>query len=297
MKQLKVIVVGPGAIGCTFGAALLEAGHSVLFVGRTAFTSLRVQHPAGVFDSKVGFALTAREIAPADVVLLATKAHQVQCAADLLRAACGPATVLAVLQNGIGHEQRVRRIVADGVEVLAAAVSCPADRSAPGRVTVRGPASLEVTDTRAGQRFAAAFQGSFASVRTVADIHSSLWRKLISNAVGGGIAVLARRGNALFRGDAEALALARALGEEVLAVARADGALLDDSVLDALMTTLGLGSAHPPSIVVDRIAGRPTEWVERNRIVVDKGREHGVQTPLNRMLATLIRVGEPVRAE
>lgn len=297
MEQLKVIVVGPGAIGCTFGAALLEAGHSVSFAGRTAFRSLRVQHPDGVFVSEVAFARAAHEIAPADVVLLSTKAHQVQGAADLLRAACGAATVLAVLQNGIGHEQRVRSIVGEEVQVLAATVSCPADRTAPGQVTVRGPASLEVSDTRAGQRFAAAFQGSFASARTVADIHSSLWRKLISNAVGGGIAVLARRGNALFRGDAEALALARALGEEVLAVARADGATLDDSVLDALMTALGQGSAHPPSIVVDRIAGRPTEWVERNRIVVDKGREHGVQTPLNRMLATLIRVGEPVRAE
>ncbi len=299
VKPDDVIVIGPGAIGCAFAAALCEVGHSVVMAGRTRFERLVVQHPQGEVSSDAIFVGSAAELRPAPFVILATKAYQVPAAADFLRASCGPGTILAVLQNGIGHEARVRPFLnasAPGepdVEVLAAMVACPADRTAPGQVAVGGRALLEVESTVAGRRFADAFEGSFAVVRTVEDMHTSLWRKLIMNAVGGGIGVLTGRSNAIFASDPEAVELARSLALEVVEVARADGANLGPETVDTLLSMFTLGSTHLPSIVVDRINTQPTEWEIRNHVVVEKGLEHGVATPLMKMLTTLIRLGEP----
>ena len=276
-----------------FAAALVDAGHHVTLAGRTPFTQLEVHHPHGTATSEVTFVDSPNDLQPVPLVVLATKAYQVDAAGDLLRARCDGGTVLAVLQNGIGHADRVRPWVGHDVDVLATMVACPADRTSPGRVEVRGSAILEVLGSPGGRRFAQAFDGSFATVRTVDDIHTSLWRKLLLNAIGGGIGVLARKSNSLFVGDDGALALARDLAEEVLAVAQADGAQLDADTVDTLIRGLSGGSTHLPSIVVDRISGQPTEWQVRNDVVVRKGVEHGVPVPLCQMLSTLIRLGEP----
>jgi 2-dehydropantoate 2-reductase len=299
MDATNVVVIGPGAIGCTFAAALIEAGHSVVFAGRTPFDRIVVAHPGGQVADHATFVKSAADLRPAGIVLLATKAYQTPAARDLIRASCGPGTILAVLQNGIDHESRVRPYLdlAPTTEVLPVMVACPADRTAPGQVTVGGRAVLEVKSSAAGRRFAESFTGSFAVVKPVDDMHTSLWRKLLMNAVCGGIGVLTHRGNELFATDANALVLARALAIEALAVARADGANLDENAVDMLMAFAQRGSTHLPSIVVDRRNGQETEWKVRNQIIVDKGIEHSVSTPLNQMLSTLIRLGEPTTSQ
>ena len=50
---------------------------------------------------------------------------------------------------------------------------------------------------------------------------------------------------------------------------------------------------HASSIVVDRRNGNPTEWEVRNAAVGRIGRRHGIATPLNDLITTLIRLGEP----
>jgi ketopantoate reductase len=45
--------------------------------------------------------------------------------------------------------------------------------------------------------------------------------------------------------------------------------------------------------VVDRIEGRATEWDARNAVVERIAKRHGIEVPLNRLMTTLIRLGEP----
>jgi 2-dehydropantoate 2-reductase len=287
-----IAVIGPGAIGCAFAAAAAQAGHSVSIAARTPFATLDVTYPGGRVQSAVR-TLSLDEAKVFPVVMLATKAHQTEEAAPWLKALCAQGTVVAVLQNGVEHVARVQPLVAPGVAIVPAMVACPSDRSAPGVAVVTGPARLDVPPGAASERFRAVFDGSFAEVRIVEDWLTSAWGKLVLNAVGGGIGVLTRRGNEVLK-DEGIGRLYRALAAEVAAVARAEGAKLPDDIGERLYAMMSRGPhLHMGSIVVDRLNGRPTEWVARNEVVLRLAAKHGIPVPLNEVVCNLIRAGEP----
>jgi 2-dehydropantoate 2-reductase len=288
----RIAIIGPGAIGCAFAGAAMQSGHEIAVAGRTPFTTLRVDHPDGVVEGPVEW-LDISTVEPRPFVMLATKAHQTVGAAGWIRALCGPDTVLAVLQNGVEHLERIQPLVGGDAHIVPAMVACPSDRTAPGHAHVTGRARLEVPSGAAGAAFRAIFDGSYADVQLTDDWLSAAWRKLVLNAAGGGIGVLTRRGNDALSDD-DLAAVFVALADEVVAVGRAEGARLDDDLADGLLRALqGSVGTHVPSIVVDRIAGRPTEWQARNEVVVRIAQRHGIAVPMNHLLTTLIRAGEP----
>lgn len=288
----EIAVIGPGAIGCAFAGALAHAGNEIAVAGRTRIDRIVVEHPAGTVEAPVRW-LDDGAIDRYDIVLLATKAHQTEAAAPWIARLCSSGSRLVVLQNGVEHRARLAPFVADEVAIVPAIVACPSDRTAPGRVTVRGAARLDLESTAGADDVVAGFAGSFADVRISDDWVSAAWRKLALNAGGGGIGVLTRRGNEVLR-DAEVRDLFVAIVGEVVAVARAEGADLPDDLGDRIVDGLARSVAdHLPSIVVDRLAGRPTEWEARNEVVVRVARRHGIAVPCNEMLTALIRAGEP----
>ena len=291
----RVAVIGPGAIGGTFAGAAMQAGHEIVVAARTQFTELRVQFVSGVVRGDVHCYLEPAQATPAPIVLLGTKAHQTAAAAPWLRALCASGTVLAVLQNGVEHRERVAPFVADGVHVVPVMVACPAHRVAPGHIHATGPARLDIPVMPGSDALLAVFANSFAQVRAVDDFLTSSWTKLVMNAASGGIGVLTRRDNRVLREDDIGAAFL-AIATEVAAVGRAEGAQLGPDLPQRLLANArGALSSHAPSIVVDRLAGAPTEWQARNEVVVRKAALHGIAVPLNQMLTALIRAGEPQR--
>lgn len=288
----EIAVIGPGAIGCAFAAAAMQAGNEIAVAARTPFAALDVAYVGGHVRGPVRtLRLEAASAVP--IVLLATKAHQTQAAAPWLAALCGAGTVLAVLQNGVEHLERVQPLVAAAVQIVPAMVACPSDREAPGRAHVTGPARLDIPRGDAGETLARAFADSFAEIRIVDDWLSSAWTKLLLNAAGGAIGVLTRRGNDVLA-DPGIGHVYKALAAEVIAVGRAEGAKLADDLGDRLWSAMSKGPhLHAPSIVVDRLAGRATEWQARNEVIVRLAAKHGIAVPLNDLVCNLIRAGEP----
>ncbi len=89
--------------------------------------------------------------------------------------------------------------------------------------------------------------------------------------------------------NAEAQRLARALAAEALAVARAEGADLDDAVADEIMRWFAeLPDDASTSILADREAGRPLEWDARNGVIARRGRAHGIPTPISDVIVPLL---------
>lgn len=160
----EIAVIGPGAIGCAFAGALAEAGHDLAVAGRTRIARIHVEHPAGTVESPVRW-LDADTSLGHDIVLLATKAHQTEGASPWITSLCRPGSTLVVLQNGVEHRERLAPFVGDGVTVVPAIVACPSDRTAPGRVTVRGAARLDLEDAAGAAEVVEAFAGSYADVR------------------------------------------------------------------------------------------------------------------------------------
>jgi 2-dehydropantoate 2-reductase len=275
----EVAVVGPGAVGVTFGAAAERAGHPVALCGRRAAAAPVLELPSGD-EHRLAARVRAdpATAAPVPWVLLAVKTHQTAGAADWLAALCDEQTVVAVLQNGVEHRELAGPL-AGAATVLPAIVWCPSEPIAPGRVRQRAPARLSVPDEPAGAALAALLDGA-AQVDVVADFRTEAWRKLCLNAVAAPM-VLAGRRAVVYREPGQ-IELARAIADEAVAVARAEGARLGAETVDAVIAQV---ATFPPdlgtSMLFDRLAGRRLEWEARNGVISRLGRVHGIPTPVS----------------
>jgi 2-dehydropantoate 2-reductase len=283
----RVAVVGVGAIGATVAAAVQEAGeHELVLCARRPLDRIVVERPEGsevVVDAPV---LTEPDgVEAADWVLLAVKAHQTQGAAAWLTALCGPDTVVAVLQNGIDHVERVGPLVGEA-HVLPVVNWCPVEPVAPGRVRQRDVLRLAVPDGPAGEGLAALL-GAHAEVAVGGAFELEAWRKLCANAVSG-VMALAGRPAEIFALD-DVREVARALAHECAAVARAEGVEFTERDADDVIAWLeALPTDAGSSILTDRLAGRALEWEARNGVIGRLGRRHGVPTPVADTVSALL---------
>ena len=290
MKQ-SIALIGPGAIGGTAAAALLDSGrHDLTICANRPFDTLTTTrsdngetrgHPVKVLTNP-------RDASPADWVLLAVKSHQTASAAAWLKATVGPNTKLAILQNGVEHREHVAPYIPANTTIVPVVVMLPAERTAPGKITMYGRSILTAPDDDAGRAFAALFAGTFMRAETDADFLSRAWEKLCMNVPGGALSALCNRPDAVAAvpGVAD---IARALLAEAMAVGRAEGAHLDPSLADTLMGFFARPNNRGNSMYYDRRDGKPLEWDARNGVIARLGKKHGIPTPVSDVIVALLR--------
>jgi 2-dehydropantoate 2-reductase len=272
--DLRIAVVGPGAIGTTIAAALHEQGRTPLVAGRSARADLRLRSAQGTVVVPGPVLTDPAEVrGTVDVVFLAVKATQTAAAADWLVALSGPGTVVCVLQNGVEQRAAVEHLV-PGADVVPAVVWFPAVREDDGSVRLLGEPRLTVPSTAGGRAVQDVLRGTRCAVDAAEDFLTPAWRKLLQNAAAGLMAITGRRSGVFGRADLGDLTLAYL--RECLAVARAEGAHLDDD------------EPQRTSILADREHGRPLEWDVRNGVVRRLGRAHGIATPVSDVLVPLL---------
>lgn len=278
----RIAIVGVGAIGAVAAAGLLARGRDeVQLCVRRRFERLTVRTGGASFEHAVTPFDSPDEIAaPADFVLLATKAHQTAGAASWLKTLAGRDTVIAVLQNGVEHVERLAPY-AGAARVLPVVVQCPAQSIEPGVIVQSAPCTLVAPDTADGRAFAALFKDSSVKAVLEADFVTAAWRKLCQNVASGAVTALTMRPNNVVR-DPGVAALARGLVRECILVGRAEGAVLSDEIAERVVASMASAAdGRGNSMYYDRCAGRMLEVDARNGAVVRIGARHTVATPLN----------------
>ncbi len=283
-----IALIGPGAIGLSVGAALIGAGHDVTFVARQPFETLDITQPDGEARHYPARVVAAADAPGADWVILCVKTYQVGSAAEALKAAVGPHTRVAVIQNGVEHRENVAPYVDPQTPVVPVVIDLPAARTAPGQANCRPPALAFVEDTEAGRAFRDLFAGTFLNVTATPDLVSRLWRKLCINAPG---AVLCLTGKPMGVFHEPGIAdIARAILSECVSVGRAAGAEFEGSVIDDQMAAFM--KARPDdghSMFADFKAGRPMEWDARNGVIARRGALYGIPTPVSDLVVPILR--------
>lgn len=285
----RITLIGPGAIGCAIGAALMEAGHDVTFCTRHGFAQLSVQKenkPAKVFPAKV--VTTPDKMPAADWVLLCVKAYQVPSAAAWLSAAVRPGVKFAVLQNGVEQRENAEPYVPAGTTIVPVVVDLPVSRTAPGEAVWKRVASVVTPANAAGQEFCSLFAGSFVTAETTDDFITRAWLKLCLNAPSGAILALTGQRMGVMRSHGIA-DVARSILKECVAVGRAEGAKLDDALIERQIESfLAANPEDGNSMYEDRMAGREMEWNARNAVIVRKAASHGIAVPVSAALVPLL---------
>ena len=286
---MNAAVVGPGAIGCTCGAALAGTGRvELVLCGRRAPVATRVsvgERPPVELTAQV--ATEPDGLEPADWLLLSVKAHQTDGAASWLHRLAGEGTTVVVLQNGVRRDEAVRRHTGDAAVVPAVVWIGAAIEGGVVRVATTPAPLLRVPDDGPGRAFAELLTGSWLAVEPTADLELDAWRKLTLNAVVGLMALTGRRAGMFRRADM--LELARAYARECAAVARAEGVPLGETEAEQLAEQLAAApEGMPTSILVDRERGLPLEWRARNGVVRELGALRGVATPVSDVVVPLL---------
>jgi len=290
--RMKVAVIGLGSIGGAIAGCLLAAGrHDLVACMRRPIDRLTLEYSQGTVELPLRALTDPAAAQAADWVLLCTKTYQTESAAPWLARLCTPATRVAVLQNGVGHLARVAPL-ADGAKVTPVIVYYNGERLAENRVWLRqgSDTDLAVADDDIGRGFARLLDGTVLRVLLSADFDALIWRKLLINAVANPITALTLQRQAVLRRP-DVQDLCRGILDEAVAVGRAEGVKLGDDEPDrALATLFSFSGELGTSMYFDRLAGRRLEVDALTGAIVAAGARHGIPTPLNTALLTLLRV-------
>jgi 2-dehydropantoate 2-reductase len=290
-QRATIAVVGLGSIGGIIAGTLRVAErHDVIACVRSPLDHLTLQRPDGTADVAIRALTNPADATAVDWVLLCTKTHQTSSTAPWLARLCGPGTRVAVMQNGIGHADRLAPYVGEA-GIVPTIVYYNGERLAADHVRFRqaGEHDLVVRDDTDGRAFAELLDGTGMRILLSDNFHTLVWRKLLINAAANPITALTQQRQAVFR-RADVKSLCLAILEETAAVARADGARLGaDEPAQILATLLTYPPEAGTSMYFDRLAGRPLEVEALTGAVVAAADRHNIPIPLNRMLLTLLR--------
>jgi len=283
----RIAIVGVGAIGGVTAALLQQAGgHELFLCTRRLMSGLSVETPDGTVIVDAHFVTDPSHVSDVDWVVVATKAYDVAEAAGWLNRLCSKGAPVAVLQNGVEHRERFAPYVAME-KILPVMVDCPVERQAPAKVRQRGVMHLKVPDCTLGRDFVELFARTPADATVVPDFLSVVWRKLCFNSAGVLSALLLQPAGVVRE---EALGeVALQIIRECAAVARAEGAHLEENVADVVLAAQRAAPGDSiNSMLADRQAGRPVEIDARNGVIVRLGRKHGIATPANSVAVALM---------
>jgi 2-dehydropantoate 2-reductase len=282
-----IALIGPGAIGGTVAIRLAATPHHTITVcARSSLTRLTVETTEDVTTIMPEIHTTPEHLKQADWVLIATKSYDVIPTADWLAHLTGPHTRVAVLQNGVEHTERFAPFVPKA-RIVPVIVDMPVERLQPGVFRQRRTGLLIVAADPNGQDFARLFTHPAIQVRTTPDFPTEAWRKLALNCAGAVSALTLKPAGIAH--NPHAAGVMQALIREAVAVGRAEGARLDDSLAETILDQYRNGPADAVnSLHADRLAGRRMEIDARNGAVVRIGARHGIDTPVNQLVGALL---------
>jgi 2-dehydropantoate 2-reductase len=298
---MRIVVFGTGGVGGYFGGRLAASGSDVAFLARGAHLEalrthgLRISSPKGDLHlPRVVASDDPRALGPADVVLFAVKLYDVESAAPQLSVLIGPDTVVVPLQNGVEATDTVVRAVgashvAGGTAYISAVIAEPGviRHVALGEMIF---GELDRVRTPRLERLLEACRAAGFQATLSDDIQIDIWSKFVRLSAFSGVTAWARCSAGRIRDDADLWDTWTGAVKESIAVARAKGVGLPESIFDDSVARFRAMPAETKSSMLEDLErGRALELPWLSGAVVRLGREAGVDVPIHRMLAKALR--------
>ncbi len=231
-----------------------------------------------------------------DLVAIAVKAPYLASVIKVLRGQEGSFYV-ASIQNGIDNELELAEAFGRNrtLRMVVNYAGNSLGRTAV-QVTFFNPpnylASLGSKGKKMAETVAAALTAGGLETKMPDDLRYYVWEKAILNASLSPVCAVTGKTMKVVMEMPEGRSLVGDIIQEALQVATAEGIEFPTNFVDHCLRYLDQGGDHRPSMLVDLDAGRPTEINVLNGKLVDYGRRHGIPTPFNQMITTLVKLLE-----
>ncbi len=299
---MKVLIVGPGAVGSIMGYLLLESGFEVHFFhpdpekAREISEGLTLELPDGSAKVLKKTVLTRKDLyGKFSVILFTVKAYHLRCAIDQVLPAVD-SDYLIFMQNGLGH-----------VEIVSE-IDFPRDRIFFG-VTTNGGYRMSVNRVRVTNIKGTTMISSFEENRALPDIlnldwvsyhpsyKSVLWTKAIINAAINPLTAILEVENGKLLNERN-FRIVRKVVEEITALTDSlEVELLTKNPVEEVKRVIKLTYHNRSSMLQDIERGVRTENDYISGYIVKLGKSAGIEMPANEALYNLVKIKEGVQNE
>jgi len=298
--NLKISIIGAGALGCLHGAYLAEAGHDVMLIDvrpdlveKINRNGLHLDGARGECRATVKAVTVDDANGPSDIVFVLAHTDGTPAASQLAATLLNDEGFAITLQNGIGNVEALCNTLGPR-RVLGGISYNSASFNAPGHTTHTnaGPTWIGELDGKRSNRIedlCALLEGAGFEVRVSDNITGVIWNKFVQSCAIHAICALTgmKAGEITTNPEAEAmqdLALA-----EAMAVVKAKGITLADKDPVGSVKRVSSTVFVRPSMLQHVEQGRPTEIDSQNGALVREGKMMGIDTPCNETLTLLVK--------
>jgi len=298
---MKIGIVGAGAMGSVYGGLFAAAGNDVWLVDiwREHVEAIRIHglHVSGASGERTvapSATTNPAEAGLCELVVLATKMRDLEAAARSLAPMRGTHTTILAIQNGLGNQEILERVLGGRDFLVGIAGGIGASNPQPGAVHHNGWDRVNIAEAAGGrsarlERVVEVWRSAGFSVEGYDDPDRMIWGKYICNLAFSPVctALSLRIGQVL--DVAGARLLAERCASEAFAVAMAKGIRLDYDDPVARIHAFGRVIPHArPSMLLDMEAGRPTEIEALNGALVREAGRVGLPAPTNAFMTDVV---------
>lgn len=299
----KIVVVGPGALGCLF-SGLLSNVAEVWLLDHDPVRAERILDQGGIFcdglstwKAKVPVTANTNDISVVDLVIVCTKSFHTANALDHAMPVIGPETAVLSVQNGIGNDE----IIEDAVgmaRTFIGATHQAAVLTGDGRIrhAFDGPTIIGCRSKKASEnllKIKKLLGEAKITVKTSNNINGLLWSKLIVNVGINALSAITRLENGKLLEYEETKDIMIAAVEEAAKIARRKKIQLSyKDPVKAVLKACDEFRYNRSSMLQDISKRKKTEVDYINGVIVGEGKKYKIATPVNETLLRLVKTTE-----
>ncbi len=304
---MKIVVVGPGAIGCLFAAAfarLKSREHDVWLLDHDSVRAqglskagISVEGVGGQWRADIKATGNPADIGTADLVFLCVKSYDTKAAMERARAMVGENTAVVTLQNGIGNIELIGEI-AGADNIVGGITSVGSTWLDTGKVRYAGKGETVIGKidgkTTVQMRYIRELLNKAGfDTKISSDIKGFLWSKLIVNVGVNALTAVTRLHNGdIVKYEWSRSVMRQAVTEAVKVAKRKRIKLLYDDPLAKVESVCEATAGNVSSMLQDVMRCKRTEIDFINGVIVRFGQELGIGVPVNSVLLDLIKTIE-----
>jgi 2-dehydropantoate 2-reductase len=309
-EPMKVAIFGTGGVGGYFGGRLAQADHDVTFIARgkhltaiqknglkvDSINSNFIIHPAKATD-------LTESIGAVDLVILTTKAWQLDSAIEQIKFLIGENTTILPLLNGMEHMDRLlsafgNKHVIGGLCRISSFVK---DAGHINHVAVMPYIAFGELDNFKSKRVLSIHK-MFSNITNITaeipvDINIAMWEKYVFISGTSGVGAIARVPINEYRDNPELRSMLINAMTETADVARARGVPLSENLVDEIMKRIDVfPKGMLASMQKDIMEGRPSELDDQIGGVIRMGKSVNIPTPTHeKIYAELLPLEQKAR--